>query len=175
MVSTIEHQLKKKNKVSGLYLDLQKAFDSVWHSGLLYRLAECGNTGRILYTINYFLVNRRIKLKINSHISPESECPIGLPQGSVLSPLLFILYTRDLLQNIRGLALQFADDCSVISWAEDDHTHQRMVTENCDVISSWLNRWQMAANCQKTDLIIFEGSLETPSIQQTAVQVAMST
>ena len=91
MVSTKEHRRKSKEMVSGLFIDLQKAFDSIWHKGLLYKLVECGITGRILLTLQDFLMNRYIKIKVNQYISPAQRCPIGLPQGSVLSPFLFIL------------------------------------------------------------------------------------
>ena len=175
MIATIQHQVKTKHSVSGLFLDLQKAFDSVWHKGLLFRLAECGLSGRILETISQFLYSRTVQIQVNDHLSDQKPCPLGLPQGSVLSPLLFILYTRDLLEEVNGLKLQFADDCSIISWAKDDKSLQEEMNNNGASLSSWLNKWRMSANCQKTDVLIFNGQINPPAIQGEMVQQATKT
>ena len=104
----------KKNKLcaAALFLDLQKAFDTVNHQHTLYRLLELGLGGNFLHVIDSFLSKREINLKINNYIHPASKCQIGPPQGSVLSPLLFIIYIRDMLSNIAGTGLQYADDCT---------------------------------------------------------------
>ena len=175
MISTIEHRKKSKEMVSGLFLDLQKAFDSIWHKGMLYKLVESGITGRILLTLQDFLMNRYIKMKVNQYISPAQHCPIGLPQGSVLSPFLFILYTNDMLRDVEGVQLQFADDCSVISWSTTSANLQSTMDHNCNRLTDWLDKWQLAANCQKTDLITFTGTLVAPLLQQQPIQLSEET
>ena len=104
-------------KVAGIFLDLQKAFDSAWHQGMIYRPHEMGIQGNILKLIHSFLRDRKISIMVNFYSSQERACNIGLPQGSVLSPLLFIVYIRDMLDKTTGLPLQFADDCTILSWA----------------------------------------------------------
>ena len=157
MITTIEHNKAHKRNVAGIFVDLQKAFDSVWHDGMLFRLKQLGISGSFLNIISNFLKERKIVITVNTHKSPPKPCAVGLPQGSVLSPLLFVLYTRDLLDNMQGLPLQYADDCSIVSSAAQHHDLVLDMQSNCRQLSSWLARWRMGANCSKTDVLWFSG------------------
>ena len=175
MISTIQHRLKSKQETAGIFLDLQKAFDSVWHKGLIFRMLECGLEGKILKIISKFIKTRKVRLQVNNYVTEPRQCPLGLPQGSVLSPLLFILYTRDMLESTAGTRLQFADDCSIISWATTNRDLQKILDQNGEALSAWLNRWRLCANCQKTDVVPFRGTANPPVIQGTQVQLVKHT
>lgn len=162
MIACIQHQKACKQKVAGLYLDLQKAFDSVWHTGLLYRLRECGVGEQFVCVIKDFLVNRSINLKINAFTLKNQRCTVGLPQGSVLSPLLFAVFVRDMLKDTIGLPLQFADDCTIIAWQSNETDLTDTCQYNFDTVHAWLSKWRMCANCGKTDIIQFKGALTRP-------------
>ena len=164
LITTVQHYKACKCKIAGIFLDLQKAFDSIWHDGMVYRLMELGISGRLLYVLNSFLKTRQVKLTVNEHTSPPKHCCVGLPQGSVLSPVLFIIYIRDMLSNSDGLQLQFADDCTLLTWAENDTQLQQLIQRNCDQISNWMNRWRIKANCTKTDIINFNSNIDAPKI-----------
>ena len=84
LVSTIQHHKACKRKVAGTFLDLQKAFGSIWLNGIIYRLMEIGIGGRMLNLLNSFLKYRKIKLVVNDYTSSLKQCYVGLPQGSVL-------------------------------------------------------------------------------------------
>ena len=89
---------KKRLACIILFLDFQKAFHSVHLPSLIVKLSEAGITGDVLALIHNLLFNRLIHLKINSHLGKARPCHnFGLPQGSVLSPLLFILYVTDMI------------------------------------------------------------------------------
>ena len=106
-----------------LLLDFEKAFDSVPVDHMLYRLKSCGVNGYFLRIIHAFLTTRTLALKVNNYVGPRRRAgKFGLPQGSVLSPLLFIIYIADLLNfkslpsDLSGCVIYFkyADDGSIL-------------------------------------------------------------
>ena len=102
-------------EVRGVFLDISKAFDRVWHDGLLYKLKLLGICGRYYNLIQSFLDNRHQKVVLNGQSSNWSLIKAGVPQGPVLGPLLLLVYINDLLQGLRYNAKLFADDTSLFS------------------------------------------------------------
>ena len=89
--------IQRKKPAVLLNIDLEKAFNSVWIDGLLYKLQNIGVTGNLLSIIQSFLSNRLSFIKIGNYHSNNFPIHIGLPQGSVLSPTLFILFINDFI------------------------------------------------------------------------------
>ena len=160
---------KRKLKTAGLFIDLQKAFDSVWVEGLLYKLYDMGLRRPLFGTLRSFLLNRRLAININDYTTTELPCSIGLPQGSVLSPLLFTLYVSDMLHNVQGLGLQFADDTTVVVRADSDYNLESACQITCNKIQNWLAKWRMQANTEKSALILFKGDIRPPTINNTHI------
>lgn len=175
LITTIQHNTSRHYATAGLFVDLQKAFDSVWHNGMIYRLAELGFGGHFIELISSFLKDRKIKIRVNGHTSEAKSCHIGLPQGSVLSPLLFIVYIRDMLSSIDGLSLQYADDCSIVCSKPDDRQLQDTLESSCERISQWLCKWRLKANCLKTDVIYFKGQPTQMKISGEYINIASKT
>ncbi|KAF6040161.1 MAP3K7 [Bugula neritina] len=163
LLTETTHYTKSKLCTAALFLDLQKAFDTVNHQHMIYRLQELGLEGNYLHVIDSFLTKREISLKINNHIHPATKCQIGLPQGSVLSPLLFIIYIRDMLSSIDGTGLQYADDCTVLMTGKDSSELQIRIENNCQQIQTWMDRWNLLINYQKTEIVVFNGDI-TPQL-----------
>ena len=106
-------------EVRGVFLDLSKAFDKVWHEGLLYKLKSNGINGNALQLIKSFLHKRcqRIVLKGQSQSSSWLSTRADVPQGSVLGPLFFLIYINDLPEGLNSEVKLFADDTSLFSIA----------------------------------------------------------
>nr|CAD2201117.1 unnamed protein product [Meloidogyne enterolobii] len=107
------YALENKNSIDTIYFDLAKAFDTVPHSLLLSKLYKIGIQGNILSWINDYLTNRTFTVRVSNHFSEEKHCTSGVPQGSILGPLLFITFISDLPTYCAtpGITLKlFADD-----------------------------------------------------------------
>ena len=93
-----------------IYFDFRKAFDTVPHARLLLKIKEYGISGSLLAWLHGFLSNRRQRVSINGHFSELSDVTSGVPQGSVLGPLLFTIYVNDLPSRVDSSLLLFAND-----------------------------------------------------------------
>ena len=96
-----------------VFLDLSKAFDRVWHEGLLYKLECSGISGNLLYLISNFLSNREQRALLNGNSSEWKRISAEVPQGSVPGPLFFLVYINDILEHIHSEIKLFADDASL--------------------------------------------------------------
>ena len=94
-----------------VFLDISKAFDRVWHAGLLHKLEQHGILGNLLNS--YYLSNRTQSVVLNSITSTRKSTTAGVPQGSVLGPLLFLIYVNDISENLLRLTRLFADASSL--------------------------------------------------------------
>ena len=167
MTSTILEARRRKIQAMLLLIDFQKAFDSVPVSSMIYKLRLQGIKGHFLRLIHSFLSNGTVNLKINNYIGPSRPSgKYGLPQGSVLSPLLFIIYISDLLStktlpsSIREstASFKYADDGSVLITGHDTNSCFRKMQIMCDYLTAWCRKWRLAINCDKdkTEAIVIK-------------------
>ena len=94
---------------------MPKAFDKVWHNGLIFKLQQNGMSGFRLSTLTVFLKLRKQRMVLNGQLSSWSNIETGVPQGSILGPLLFLIYINDLSDGLTANARLFADDVSLFS------------------------------------------------------------
>ena len=140
--------------ISAVALDIKKAFDSVNHSALLNKLPDFGLSSHAINLLTSYLENRKQILKINKvNSSPKSICS-GVPQGSILGPLLFIISINDLLSKF-PTAFSYADD--TVTFAVGDSIEDSM--KNCSLqlhdINTWYLENYMTLNFKKTQLCVF--------------------
>ena len=154
-----------------LFIDFEKAFDSVWIKGLLYKLAKINIRGNILNVIQDFLTQRKIILNVNNEKGdPKETTEYGLPQGSVLSPLLFKIFLMDITDELKDRPYidiyKFADDGTVKVTAPDTPTCLKYFNELLYNISAWKNKWRLKINCQKnkTEVLCFNTSEKDESL-----------
>ena len=105
--------------VRSVYLDISKAFDRVWHDGLIYKLKRCGVSGELLPLIQSFLKDRKQRTVLNGQNSNWGDISAGVPQGSILGPLFFLVYINDLAAEVKCKVKLFADDTSLFTVVED--------------------------------------------------------
>ena len=100
-------------EVRSNFLDISKAFDKVWQEGLLFKLETIGISGNLLKLFPSFLSDRQQRVVLNGQHSNWASVLAGVPQGSILGPLLFLIYINGLPDNLESLAKLFADDTSL--------------------------------------------------------------
>ena len=97
-------------EVRAVFMDISKAFDKVWHKGLVFKLKQNGVSGSLLKLFEDYLTDRKQRVVLNGVSADYDEIKSGVPQGSVLGPLLFLVYINDMEENIKSQIRFFADD-----------------------------------------------------------------
>ena len=151
-----------KNLYTGLiFLDLTKAFDTVNHEILLLKLDHYGIRGQANDLLRAFLKRKQF-VSINNHESPLLSNDYGVPQGSTLGPLLFILYINDLPSSVNCTPRLFADDtCSLFSAPNPSKSHFDMKKDLND-ISEWFTANKLTINPFKPNLLVIPPKLSQP-------------
>ena len=129
-----------------VYLDISKAFDRVWHGGLIYKLKQCGVSGQLLCLIQDFLRNRKQRTVLNGQCSNWGDMSAGVPQGSILGPLFFLVYINDLTSDLKCNVKLFADDTSLFTIVQDSNTAANDMNHDLELISKWAHDWRMSFN-----------------------------
>ena len=135
-----------------VYLDFQKAFDKVPHKRLILKLNAVGIQGNACTWIREWLTCRKQKVLIRGETSKWSEVTSGVPQGSVLGPLLFLIYINDLDSGILSRLVKFADDTK-IGGVANTVAAAKVIQNDLDSIQNWADTWQMAFNREKCKVL----------------------
>ena len=120
-----------------VFLDFSKAFDKVWHEGLLYKLECNGISGNLLNLIRNFLSNRKQRVLLKGKNSEWADISAGVPQGSVLGSLLFLVYVDDLVENVGCDITLFADDTSLFSAVYDEFKTAAELNRDLERVRLW--------------------------------------
>ena len=140
--------LERGGNVDCIYLDFAKAFDTVPHQRLLTKLDAYGVTGQVLRWIESFLYNRKQQVRVGSACSSWSDVKSGIPQGSVLGPVLFLVYINDLPDALENVVKLFADDTKVYRTIDDDKDSTSL-QRDLDRLEDWSDKWQLHFNASK--------------------------
>ena len=137
---------RKSLEVRAVFLDISKAFDKVWHKGLLFKLKRNGIDGLLLNLFSSYLDNRKQRVIINGSSSEWTTIESGVPQGSVLGPLLILIYINDLEEGIQSNVKFFADDTMLYSIVDDVNTTADQLNHDLNLIENWAFQWKMSFN-----------------------------
>ena len=153
-------------EVRSVYLDMSKAFDKVWHEGMIHKLIQNGIDGHLLNFFKSYLSNRKQRVVLNGQCSDWAPILSGVPQGSVLGPLLFLIYINDLECGIKSQIKFFADDTSLYSVVIDPVRSATELNHDLEIINQWAKQWKMSFNPDPTkpaNEILFSQKRSSPA------------
>ena len=151
---SITHEIYKSfdkgHEVRGVFLDISKAFEKVWYDGIIFKLTQNGISGNLLKLLHDFLSERRQRVVLNGQASTWTNITAGVPQGSILGPLLFLMYKNDLSEWLSTNAKLFADDTSLFSVIHESQISANVLNKDLEMIHNWAFQWKMNFNPDRT-------------------------
>lgn len=158
ILTPIESGFERHMTSTVVTIDTTRAFDSIWHDGLRYKLHNIGLPPPLTRWLSDFIRNRTAHIKINSSLSQPFQIEGGVPQGTVLSPILFNIYVSDIpIPPREGVHIgQFADDIIITATAHDIRYTNSHVNETLRNLNVWLDMWRMRINPAKSQTMILK-------------------
>ena len=156
----------KSFEVRTVFPDISKAFDKVWHDGIIFKLEQNGISGNLLRLFKNYLSHRKQRVVLNGSYSDYSDIESGVPQGSVLSPLLFLVYINDLEWNIKSNIKLFADDTMLFCIVKNPEMSANDMNHDLDVIRKWAHQWKLEFNpdpTQQATEVLFSCKKSSPN------------
>jgi hypothetical protein len=157
LTETIKLSQELRWTTTVISLDVEKAFDSVWHDGLRFKLSYIGLPVKLVRLLSSFLCDRTISVRVGKALSQPVTLRAGTPQGSVLSPLLYLVYVNDIpihpMNKCDGA--QFADDISLWTLAKSTKMTQLRLQRALRDLELWCSIWRIKLNVAKTQLVRF--------------------
>lgn len=159
LYNTFCQALDAGKEVRAVFCDVSKAFDRVWHSGLLFKLQAAGVTGQVLAWFENYLSNRKQRVILPGAVSDWVFIKAGVPQGSILGPMLFLLYINDIVHDIGSNIRLFADDTSLFIIVDNPMNAAARLTLDLEKISRWAATWLVTFNPTKTESLLISRKL----------------
>ena len=150
MLESIYINLDNHNDTLFTSIDISKAFDRVWHQGLIFKLKQMGITGRLLDWFQSYLTNRRQRVAVGGHLSSLKHTNSGVPQGSILGPMLFLVFVSDMCEGLKSEVHQFADDTTLITNFTDPIIAVLTLNHDLQLLARWADTWKVTFNPSKT-------------------------
>ena len=133
-----------------LYTDFSKAFDSVPHARLISKIEKYGIAGKLLNWVKAFIGNRKQRVKVKDCLSQWADVTSGVPQGSVLGPILFLIYVNDMPSEIQNVCKLFADDAKLFCRITKEPS---TLQSDIESLYTWSKRWQLPFNVEKCKIL----------------------
>ena len=162
MSDRIARAFNRSGATGAVALDISKAFDRVWHAGLLHKLKSYGISGQIFGLISSFLSNRRLRLVLDGKSSQEHPVNSGVPQGSILGPALLLLYINDLPDDVICNIAIYTDNTTLYSKCDQAYDLWQQLVLASELESDlrdtvdWGRKWLVDFNAGKTQLVSFD-------------------
>lgn len=155
----IKQQKHCRRSTGIVLLDIEKAFDTVWHNGLVHKMMLFNFPIYITKLIKSFLTNRTFQVKLKNEESTERMIPAGVPQGSVLSPTLYSIYLSDFKKSTNTEIAFYADDTALITNGKSTNTILKKLSKGLQDINRYYFKWKIKLNPTKTQIIVFPFNL----------------
>ena len=154
LYNEFSHALDEGKEVRTVFFDISKAFDRVWHKGLLFKIESLGIKGNLLLWVKSYLSGRKQRVVINGKQSTVLELKAGVPQGSILGPLFFLIFINDIVNDIGCRIKLFADDTSLYIIIEHPDAAAQILNEDLEKVRNWSKTWLVSFNPQKTETLL---------------------
>ena len=147
--------------VVAAFLDIEKAFDNVWHNGVRFKIYQLDLPTKMTRWLSGFLVGWLIQVNVNNFLSNQINPKAGVPQGSVLSPLLFLIYVNDLPtpHDKQNSLSQFADDTAQWAFSLNVRIAAKLLQQDLLKLAMCCAKWRIKLNPTETKVIIFSRSI----------------
>lgn len=156
LTDDITYNFNLSRPTGAVFLDIEKAFDRVWHSGLIYKLKKFNYPQKLINLIRSYLFNRKYAVTVESVTSTERTARAGVPQGSVLGPLLFNIYIADVPTAPYTKLAQFADDTAIYISSHNKAQVTLRLQAHLDLLNNYFLLWRIKINPQKTMAVHFD-------------------
>ncbi|GBO99939.1 Probable RNA-directed DNA polymerase from transposon BS [Eumeta japonica] len=175
VIEYISEGFKIKRKTVAVFFDVAKAFDRVWHAGLIHKLYQLELPDRLVIIIHHYISNRHFSFRLDNTYSSVRPIRAGVPQGSTLSPLLYSAYVNDIPRPSSGVQLAlFADDTALYLRSNCLRNILPRLQRAIDELTQWLRLWRIEVNPEKSASIYFNYNtrrstvpvpIDTPSLK----------
>ncbi|GFX75376.1 RNA-directed DNA polymerase from mobile element jockey [Trichonephila clavipes] len=157
VVEYVKTGYKDKKYTGAIFLDIQKAFDRVWHVGLIFKLIKFNTPPPLILIINSFLTNRNFAVRVNDTHSTTRNIKAGAPQGALLSPTLFNIYINDIPKTRHTTVCLFADDTAILAQSAKKNCVTHFLHRHLAELEDWYKKWKIAINPTKTEAVFSTG------------------
>ena len=155
-----------------VFCDISKAFDRVWHRDLIYKLRQLGVIGHLLVWFTDYLTSREQSVIVKTAKSRSRSLNAGVPQGSVLGPLLFLTCVNDISEHLLSMSRLFADDTSLACSATHVPDIEGILNHDLHMISQWADSWLVTFNPSKKVAMLFTNkNVQPPNLLFNDVQI----
>ena len=162
LYNTFCKALDSGKEVRVVFLDISKAFDRVWHAGLIHKLKAAGVSGKMLLWFQNYLSDRKQRVILPGAVSDWTDIKAGVPQGSILGPLLFLLYINDIVNDINSSIRLFADDTSLFIIVDNPVTSAEQLNFDLRKVLLWADTWLVSFNVTKTEALLISRKINRP-------------
>ena len=142
-----------ESQLKAIFFDISKAFDKVWHRDLLCKLEAIGVRGTLLAWCKNYLAGRKQAAVIKESKSDYGNVSAGVPQGSLLGPLLCLIYINDIVKYVKSVIKLFADDTSMYLCLDNDELCAEVLNSDLVKICTWATKWKVTFNNAETELM----------------------
>ncbi|GFV05263.1 RNA-directed DNA polymerase from mobile element jockey [Trichonephila clavipes] len=169
---------QRGRSTGAVFLDIQKAFDRVWVSGLIYKLIINNFPPALIHLINSYLVNRSFQVRVNDTLSNSFKINYGVPQGSLLGPLLFNIFINDIPTHPQTSTNIYADDTVTLATYKNNKTITLALNNHLKLLETFFDTWKIKINIDKTIAVLFtkrKTKPTPPTLYSTQLQWSQNT
>ena len=154
--------LDEGKEVRAVFLVISKAFDRVWHEGLLFKLKQAGINSNFLQWLSSYLSDRKQRVLIPGGSSSWLPIKAGVPQGSILGPLVFLIYINDIVLNVNSTVRLFADDTSLYLIVNNPTEAARCLNSDLELMYQWAESWLVKCYANKSEALLISRKTKRP-------------